>query len=98
MTNQPGNCFQPVKDFCQVTGFLVPPMHSEPGSAQRILHRLSNIFDPIIQIGDEVHVVCWPFNEAVQHQGVAATQHKPVPGGRPERDGGDLAVKLADRH
>ena len=93
-----GHAFaQTVEDAVQTVG-LVAALGPEPGYAQRRLYRVGRGLHTTLFVAEDVDVLGEPVDDSVGDQGVAAAQGEPMRGGGAQRDGGHLAMELADRH
>ena len=88
---------QTVEDVAQAAS-LVAALGTEPGYAQRSLHRVGRGIHTTLFVAEDVDVLGEPVDDSVGDQGVAAAQGEPVRGGGAQCDGGHMAVEFADRH
>ena len=88
---------QAIEDVAKSAG-LVTALGTEPSLAQRGLYRVGGGLDAALFVAEDVDVLGEPVDDPVSDQRVTAAQGEPVRGGGAKRDGGYLAVELADRH
>jgi hypothetical protein len=79
-------------------GDIVLTLNSEPGAAQRRLHRVGGCLHSVLPIGEQIDVLGRAGDNTVRQQGVPATEREAMPGRRRQRDRGDPAVQIADGH